>query len=67
MNTCGRFSEVFILKDLGWDKTRQNTVKHGVFVDVENTGVAEFQVIENKKTPTGSWGHKLENEQLLEK
>ena len=49
INTCGQFSEVLILKNLWSDKTRQNTVKHGVLVDGENIGVAKFEVAENKK------------------
>jgi hypothetical protein len=31
------------------DKTRQNTVKRGVIVDIENKGVAKFKGAESKK------------------
>jgi hypothetical protein len=43
---------VLILKNLWSHKIRQNTVKRGVLVDVENKGVAKFEV---PKTKNANW------------
>jgi len=60
MNTCGQFLEVLILRDLGRDKTRQNTAKRGVLVDGENKGVAKFQVAESKRRQAENKKRQLE-------
>jgi len=60
INTCGQFLEVLILRDLWGDKTRQNTVKRGVWANAENKGVAKFQLEANKKRQLEAGGTKWE-------
>jgi len=53
MNTCEDFLEVFILKGLRYQKTRQNTAKRGVSRSIHSKRLSKLALGETLKNKKG--------------